>query len=225
MRWRVLGGAVALALAGAAAGYAVGTSERDEAQEPPSPAVADLVPVPAEPSIPVPSVSSDPEDPTLEIDIALDSDLLVVDDEQGKPKYELRLPTPVGWTRRADVETGKWTYTVPGNSTNTYGLRVEILADRGQSVEAATDSRIAELGSAQTQGHMTNLDVEASDDRFTATFIDEARFLRVNIERFFSGPDPAQVFATVAAYGRAEDRDGMADLLDRIAIDLRTTVK
>ena len=212
-----------LALLGGVAGYAVGLGVDDDEPATPDPAVADLVPVPAEPSIPVPSIRVDPGDPTLETAIPLADDVLVVDDDRGRPRYELTLPVPVGWTRSTDIVPGRWTYTVPGNSTNTYGLRVEILADRGQSVAAAVDSRVAALGSAQTQGNMRDLEVvDETDNGFVATFIDEGGFRRVNVERFFGGPDPTRVFATVAAYGREQDRTGMADLVDRIAIGLRT---
>ncbi len=221
MWWRVLGGAVVLALAGGAAGYGVAAGDEDQPDEV-TPALAELVPVPADPSIPVPSISANPDDPTLETDIAVDAETLTVPDDKGKPKYELRLPVPVGWNR-TEVAAGWWNYTKIGNSKNTYGLRVQILADEGLSLPGALQARTAALHSAETQGNLSDLEIDESGFGFTASYLDSGGFQRVNVERFYPGPDPNVAFATVAGTGREDDLDGLTDLVDRISIDLRTS--
>ena len=57
---------------------------------------------------------------------------------------------------------------------------------------------------------------ERVDDGFTATYLD-AGHQRVSMERWLPQPDSAQAYATIAVTGRESDREGMADLLERVA--------
>lgn len=221
--------AVLLALlVGAGGGWAL-ASTRDDEDQVSSPAPITVSPVPATPSVPVVVVSPDPDDPPLEPGIDLTDVRLAVPPAPGaatpspdEPPAAVTLPVPVGWEQAFDG-VSSWKYTMPGNGENSFGLRIEIVADQGESVSSALRGRAAELESAQAQGNMGDLVVEPTPtaDGFTATFIDVNSYRRVSIERFFDGPD-GLAYATVAGFGRVGDRTGLEDLVARITSGLST---
>lgn len=212
--------AVLLALAlGVAGGWAYSAAqESDEGAR--RPVAAAIEPVPADPTLPVEVDQPDSDEPALETGIPLEATRLTLDDD-GR-EYALDLEVPAGWV---PVENGAlWRYTVPGNSDTSYGLRVEIIAAEGRTVDRALSARLGELDSAEAQGNLSDLDYSllATGDGFTATYTDGSGFDRVSIEQFYDSPGDV-AFATVAVYGRERDRTGLRDLLARVTTSLRTS--
>ena len=217
MRWRLLGGALVLALLGGAGGFAYATT-----LDHPVTAIDEVSPVPAsDPSLPVPEVAPDPDDPALATGLFYEPERLEVLDERGRPRYVLRLPVPRGW-ERVYREPASWNYTRRGNDPNSYGFTVDILAGTGLTVEQARKSREAALSSAAAQGALPDMEIRPQDeDTFLARFIKDG-YRRLSLERFYGGPDPDQAYASVRVYGRDQDLTGMTDLLALISRDLRT---
>jgi hypothetical protein len=217
---RVVVAVVAALAVGAGAGWAVGHAQEEPTPAPTEPVSATVAPLPATPSLPVEILQPDPDDETLATGIALRPVELTVKGTDGDPTAVLRLPIPVGWAQRFDG-VAKWGYTVPGNSDQSFGLRVQVLAGTGESVATAIRSRQAALESAEAQGNLD--DVEIADENsqgFDATYVDGG-FKRLSFERFYAGED-GTVFATVVGFGREQDRAGLIDLLALITRDLRT---
>ncbi len=130
----------------------------------------------------------------------------------------------MGWVQSRPTLT-RWQFTVPGNDAMSYGMRVDVIAGGGQSVQSARQSRESALRSALQQGSFSDLEItEDGNVGFTAKYVQDG-FQRFSLERFFSGPDPDQAFASVAVYGRARDVTGLSDLLERVSIDLRPVQK
>lgn len=212
-----------LALLGAAAGYALGP---DGPREAPRALFASAEPVPAaKPGLPVEIFLPDPDDAALKTAIELRTVLLATLDDAGEQsKTQLSVPVPQGW-QETRPNPLRWQYTVAGNDPQSYGLRIDILADTGLSAASAMQSRESELRSALLQGSFSDLDItEDRSDGFTAVYVQNG-FQRYSIERFYPGPDPDRAFAAVAVYGRARDITGLGDLAERISIDLRLVQK
>lgn len=207
MRVRWVGLALALALVGGAAGYALGQSTEDE------PARISAGPVPAvSPSYPVNEydVLPDPGIAPLATDLRLRTAKFRTGD------LRMTASVPVGW-RRAVLEGGdSWNFADPDNPPSTYLLRIGFVAGR-VSLTVARENRITALEDAAANGDLEHLVVEdRTDDGFTATYLDHGH-QRVTMERFLPRDDSGQTYATVAVTGRETDRVGMADLQERVA--------
>lgn len=201
---RALGVALVLAVAGAVGGYAVGASQTDEPVN-----ISMALPVPAaDPSYPVVEyeVEPDPEVAPLATGIALEETRL----RAGRNKLEISIPR--GWSLGGDV--GRWVYSAPQRVENTYFLRVQILNNlRSQGVER--DARIGALQEAEANDVLERVVIEdETDDGFVATYLQDG-FQRVSMERFLP-LGTTSTYLTVAVIGREQDREGMADLLERI---------
>ncbi|WP_370247353.1 hypothetical protein [Nocardioides sp.] len=217
--------AVVMLAAGAAAGFLA--VPRDDA-----PAVTAFdapAPVPARsPANPLPTyaVSPDPDTPALTTDLPL----VPVTFRSTAPRGDayrgllLRAPMPRDpqWVE-SQSQVARWTYTVPENPPNTYGIRVDLIYPRQAVLQTAILQRISELQSALADGNFLDLEVEERDsDSFTASYIDSGGYRRVTMEQAFPGPDGALAYGLIAVYGREADRAGMRDLLDRISADVVT---
>ena len=111
-----------------------------------------------------------------------------------------------GGTSRSRGPT-RWQFIVPGNDALAYGLRVDILADTGRSVEAAKQSRESRARLGEAQGSFSDLEIDRGHQRrLHRAATSQDGYQRFSIERFYPGPDPDQAFATVAVYGRAPRR-------------------
>jgi hypothetical protein len=218
MTGRLVGALLVLALLGGGAGYLLAP---DGPHEPVPTTFTSPAPVPAaEPSLPVEIFRSDPDDATLEPAIELRTARLTVLGADDEPRHVLSVPVPRGWTETMPTPT-RWQYVVPGNDAQAYGLRIDVLADTGLSVDSARENRVSQLRSALLQGSFSDLELTEEDgDGFTAVYVQDG-YQRHTIERFYPGPDPDRVFASVAVYGRARDVTGLNDLLERISIELR----
>lgn len=224
MKVRVVVAVLLALVVGAGAGYAVSAADDDGAQSA-GPAKASVRPVPASPTVPVAIVQPDPDDPPLAPDIDLVPETpFTAESLDGTTTYTLKIPVPSGWDQ-AFNGVATWGFTVPGNSENSYKLRVEIFDVQSDSIATALRRRTAEFGSAEAQGNMSDveIDVEPTGDGFESSIIDVGGYRRIGIERFFPGPDGEHAFATVAVTGRVEDREGLKDLIDRISRDYRTS--
>ncbi|KQW47860.1 hypothetical protein ASC77_15685 [Nocardioides sp. Root1257] len=205
MRW--IGLALALVVVGGAAGYAFGQSQEDE------PASISAGPVPAaSPSYPVNEyvVVPDPGIAPLATDLPLHPARFRTGD------LRMRASAPVGW-RRAVLQGGdSWNFADPDVPQPTYMLRVGLIAGDRASLNAAREFRISKLEDAEANGDLEHLVVEErSEDGFTATYLSGGH-LRVTMERFLPQPGSTQAYATIAVVGRDRDREGMADLLERV---------
>lgn len=209
MTARTLGIALALAVAGAVGGYAVGAAGTAEPRGIPT-----AVPVPAaSPSYPVTEydVQPDPAVAPLRPGLRL---------ERSRLRYgvhRLDAAVPRGWVRGG--EPGSWIYSAPDNPRHTYYLRVGVLAAGKRSVGVEKNTRIAALRDAEANDAMDRVVVEEDrDDGFVATYL-QGGYRRVSMERFVDLDTPT-AYATVAVIGREADREGMADLLERVVASL-----
>jgi hypothetical protein len=203
---------LAMLVAGLAGGYAFGEL-RDE-----DPGTAShATPLPAEPSVPIPAapdVLPDPDSPPLPVNLPTRPTHL----STGSHGYGLTVDEPIGWRRNHLGEA--WTWAVPENPTNTYVLRVTILAGLHQSVAVAKAARISALLDAVAQGNLEDFHVESqTGDTFIATYVNDG-YRRVTMERIISdsfGPVDRGAYAVAAVTGREVDREGLTDLVQRTA--------
>jgi hypothetical protein len=202
-------GLAVLAGIGVAAGYAVGENRVEETAT-----FATPVAVPAaKPSFPVNVYDVQP-DPTTD---PLETGVPLQETKFRSGGFKLRAPVPTGWQRVELPGGNQWNFTVATNPTNTYLLRISILAADRRATRVEAIARLAALRSAETDGNSENLIVEEeSDTGFTATYIDSGGFQRVSIERFETVPGNESAYFSVALSGREVDREGMADLVDRV---------
>jgi len=213
MSTRVLGLLLALALLGVATGYA-GQRVLDADD---SPASFAALPVPASsPSYPVNEydVRPDPGAAPLPVDVALRRMTL----REGGERVSVLAPRT--WRRVAVQPGAAWNFSRPDYPLNTYLLRVTLLGGQRISGSVASTARIAALRAAELDGNLEAVTVEQeSADGFDATYL-QGGYRRVLMERFSTlGTSTVQV--GVAVTGREVDRDGMADLLERVLASAR----
>lgn len=212
MAGRIVGALLALAVLagiGAAAGYAVG---RGQVEEPTTFATPVAVPA-SRPSFPVNVYDVEPDPDTA----PLGDDLLLHEEKFRAGGFRLRAPVPDGWLRVELAGRSQWNFSVATNPTNTYLLRIGILAGDRRSTGVETIARLAALRSAEADGNFENLIIEQeSETGFAATYIDSGGFQRVSIERFETVPGNESAYFSVAVSGREVDREAMGQLLDRV---------
>jgi hypothetical protein len=209
MRVRWIGLALTLALVGAAAGYALGHAALEE-------------PTSLSSAQPLRAVS--PSYPVNEYDVRPDPGIAPL-----SPDLPLRPATfrtgalrmtadvPRGWRREPMENSPEWNLADADNPINTYKVRIGIDAGDRVSVTVARNARIDALKDAEANGNLEHVVVERlTDDGFTVTYIDGG-YQRVAMERWLPQHDSNSAFATIAVAGREVDRQGMADLLERIA--------
>lgn len=206
---RTLGVALVLAIAGAAGGYGVGALQVDDPVT-----ISMALPVPAE----------DPSYPVVEYDVTPDPGLAPLPTGIALARTRLRfggtpleLAVPRGWT--VGGKPGKWIYSSPDQVQNSYYVRVETLNNQ-RSVGVELNSRIDALREAQSDGNLDHVLVEEeSDDEFVATYL-QGGYQRVSMERFLD-LGTTSAYVTIAVIGRERDREGMADLLERICASVQ----
>lgn len=221
MRLRSVGSAMALALLGVAGGVAAGTMLQDDPTT-----IASATPVPAQsPSYPVDEydVNADPGIAPLGTDLPLHEERFHLN------RLRLAADVPDGWGRVELVTGGAWNFAPPDNPLNSYVLRIEIVAGARASVSAAKSFRILKLQNAVADGNMQRLVIEdETDDGFVASYLDPVMdhgrpdptrglYQRVTMERWLTFGGDSTAYADIAVTGRERDRDGMADLLERVA--------
>lgn len=225
MKARLVLLAVVMLAAGAVAGYLAVPSDDSpgvEAFEVPTPVPARS---PANP-LPTYEVAADPDTPALATDLPLTPVTFRSTAPRGDAYRGLRLRAPMPsdpqWSE-SQSQVARWTYTVPENPPNTYGIRVDLIYPRQAVLQTAILQRISELESALADGNVLDLEVEERDsDSFTASYIDSGGYRRVTMEQAFPGPDGSLAYGLIAVYGRETDRAGLRDLLDRISADVVT---
>lgn len=197
---------VLLAGAGAGLGYAV-------AEDAPATVVVEAAPVTAaEPAYPQDRevvVVDDPDYPTLEPGLPTTRRTV------GTSPFALSLPVPRGWVR-SDATAGEARfYPEPYTDAiaNTYFIRVRLVGNQYLSVPAQLDDRIEALSSASGIEDFT---LESrSFDALVASYV-SGQHRRVSMEQYVAAPGSDTAFGYVAVIGRERDRDGLADLLDRL---------
>jgi hypothetical protein len=205
---RALGISLVLAIAGAAGGYAVGATQTDD---------------PVSISMALPVVAEDPSYPVVEYDVEPDPGIAALAPGLRLRQVVLRgngrrlqVSVPRGWSRGGIVPNA--TFSVPSNPSNTYQLRIGIF-DGLSSPRVESLDRVNALRDAEANDDMQNVVVESDDgDEFVATYLQDG-YRRVTMERFLTLGGTTAV-ATVAVVGRERDREGMADLLERVSTSL-----
>ncbi len=194
---------------GAAMGYAAGV---ERAEEPTTFATPEAVPA-TRPSFPVNVYDIEPDPDTA----PLARDLPLHEERFRAAGFALRAPVPDGWQRVELPGRNQWNFSVAANPTNTYLLRISILAGDRRSTGVEVIARLAALRAAETDGNFENLIIEEeSGTAFSATYIDSGGYQRVAIERFETGPADESAYFSVAVSGREVDREAMVELLDRV---------
>jgi hypothetical protein len=218
MWWRALGVAVVLLCVGVAGGYAVADRSTDE------PTRSDtLEPVPAvSPAVPTPlahEVLEDPPEPALLPDLPHHEESLRV-----RPRRAgVSLQVPDDWRMVRQPNSNTWTFAVPGNSVNTYGLRVTLMVGQNMAVSVAKTARLAALASAVDEGNLFDLDVTAeTPDSFEASYLDGG-YLRLTMERWLAF-EGELAYVDVAVTGRSVDEEGLRDLLARTTDSMQEIV-
>jgi hypothetical protein len=206
---RALGLVLLMLVVGLAGGFAFAEMSHEEPRT-----ASHATPVPAEPSVPTPStpeVLPDPDVPPLAVSLPTRATHL----STGKHGFGLTVDQPVGWRRNQLAET--WTWAVPTNPTNTYLLRVSILAGGHQSVAVAKAARLSAFADAVAEGNLSDFTVESqTPDTFIATYVNDG-YRRVTMERIVSFDQGDSAYAVAAVTGRQVDREGLTDLVQRTA--------
>jgi hypothetical protein len=211
MRVWAVGLVVALMALGAAGGYLLGSSSEPEptAYDGPSPIAAES------PSVPVDQLEleEDPDFPPLLPGIGLRETVV------GAKPFDLRLQVPANWLRTVP-QAGEWRwYPPPGDVLNTYFLRVGLVGNQHQPVATMLEERIDALDGAE--GVKDFVLESRSSIGFVANYVSEGH-RRVAMEMYVAQPGSDVAFAWIALVGREVDREGMADLLARLAEAART---
>ncbi len=207
MTARGLGWALLIALLGGAGGFGLAALQQDD------PEFIDTAPVVAvSPSFPTdrPVVTvPDPDYPVLERGLPLHPVRV------GSESFGVTVPVPKGWERTdTDLVESKWL--PPGSPLNTYLLRVKIVSGLRLTIEQALEQRRTALQAVVTEWDLEN----ENTDTFTATYVND-QHKRLAIERFLSLDDTDNAFVTIAVIGRDSDREGLNDLLARVAAGAR----
>lgn len=193
---------VAAALLGIGLGYALGVEREHE------PEVFAATPVPASsPSYPVTPAQVEPDSPYP----ALRAGLRTRPVEVGAPPFQVELPVPRGWVR-SDSTAGEWRwYPAADRTDNLYFVRVSQVGQNHRPVPAAVTGRIGDLRAA---AGVDDFELESqAGDRFVASYV-AGRHRRVSYEGFL--PRDGAAYLRIAVIGRGADREGLADLFDRL---------
>ena len=201
---------VAMAATGAGLGYAVAGDAPEPLLVVAGPVAADDPAYPQDREV---EVLEDKEYPTLEP--GLPASRRVV----GTSPFAVSLPVPRGWESSDSTagETRFYPEEYSEDIKNTYFVRVRLVANQYLSVAAQLDTRIRALSTASGIEAFT---LESrSFDALVATYVSEG-YRRVAMEQYVAKPGQDTAFAYVAVIGREQDRDGLADLLDRLVSGL-----
>lgn len=200
--WLVLAALLVVGLlVGYAGSYAV-------APQPASEGVAR--PVEATPSIPADAIIipvEDPDDPPLATGLEL------VRDTMGVGRTLTSYPRPKGWNQIV-LNTNEVKYRQPGHGDNTFTLRVEDVGSDNRTIDSILRGTVSDVKydsySYATQGRTENsieyTYISRTDRHFRHAF-------RIWLD--LSGSGMAEL--EIAITGRAIDRPGMAELIQRIA--------
>lgn len=214
---RRLGGAALAVLLMAGAGAVVGWSL---AEEPPATVAVDPAPVAAaEPAYPQDRevrILPDPAYPPLGTGLPTSPEVV------GAAPFQVALPVPTGWERSeaAAGETRFYPEAYSDEISYTYFVRVRFVAAQHLTAPTLVQDRIDALSSASA---ITGFELHSrSYDALVASYTalaepggDEGH-RRVTMEQFVTpqGSDTATV--SVSVIGREVDREGLAQLLDRL---------
>lgn len=205
-------GAVVLALValGAAGGYAFGTLRGQETVT-----FTDATPIVAvSPSHPVDPVEvlPDPDFPVLRPGLDVEPARV------GTGPFDLSLPVPEEWAQSSPT-AGEWRwYPPPGQVLNTHFLRVRLISNQHQPIAGDVDARLAALRAADEVRDFTL--VSRTAHGFVAEYVNDG-YRRIAMESYVAAGGSDTAFAWIALVGRESDREGMADLFDRVVAGVR----
>ncbi|SFA87472.1 hypothetical protein SAMN05192575_101970 [Nocardioides alpinus] len=201
----VLGVLVATALV-AGFGVSMAVAEHPSGGGPAAPVSAQSPSLPVDP---VPELLPDPATPPLAQDLEL------VRQQVGSGDFQMTLPVPRGWTFSPN-SLNEWQWRPPDQPSFGYVLRVEQVLSNRRSIDWTLDRRIDDLD--EDEENLTVLD--QTEDSLHFTYV-TSNHLRHGYLTWLdlTGSDNAQV--EIAVTGRDVDDPGMADLIDRIAADVK----
>ncbi|WP_372728499.1 hypothetical protein [Nocardioides sp.] len=196
--------ALATTLVGVGLGFAAGTVLTDEPAR-----LAGALPVPASsPSVPLdppPTVLPDPDRPTLPTRLPSHTETV------GVAPYDLEFPIPNGWQEFV-IGPAEKRWTLPGNPSQSYSVRVELVISQRITIERLMEQRAEEL-----DGLLGFNVLERTDDTLVFTYIDETDHQRLSVVRWISPRGSGTAEAEIAATGRMRDEAGLRALVARIA--------
>jgi hypothetical protein len=206
MRVRWIGLALALAVLGAAGGYALGHLTSDEPTT-----YASAAPVPA----PDPSIPIDPEQPYApDIDYPpLQTGLDYKTHTIGTRDYRWEYDVPKGWTpERLPFAEVRWR---PADEPTVggYSLRVKIV-NAHLTPEQMVDQKLAAVDRIYEGGVVV---LARTDDMLSFVYRDELDHKRYNTFRWFTEPGGTEAVFEMSVVGREVDQDGLDDLLDHVS--------
>lgn len=211
MRVRWIGLALALVLAGGAAGYGVGLLRSQEAT-----AFSDAHPVPAQdPSVPVlptPPFAEDVDYPTLEPGLTYSTRLI------GSPPYfQWSYDAPAGWVMTTeDRDELRWR---PPNETVSGGfsMRVKLVNENRTTVQMVEQKKVAVMALYED---VVVID-EDEDSLFFSYREPEADTQRFNMFYWRARPGSTEATFEMSVVGRKVDVPGLTDLFDHVAASIR----
>ncbi len=210
MRVRWIGVALALALVGIAAGYAIGVLSR------PEPTTFAARPVPASsPSIPVDPerpFAPDIDYPPLEPDLAYGGPRRI-----GSPGYQWSYVAPRGWLRTAPGND-EYFWRPPGEPTvGGFSLRVKLVNQR-LTPEQMVDQKRAAVESIYDDVEVLN---QTGDQLYFTYREPDQQTKRYDVFQWFSAPGLSEAGFEMSIVGRERDKPGIADLLENVASSVR----
>lgn len=203
---RGLGAVLALALVGAAGGFAVGNVLRAEPT-----AVAEATPVPASsPSLPV-----DPERPFApDIDYPpLQPGLTYKRHTLGASPFEWAYSAPTDWAPyQEDTEEIRWR---PPDEPVVGGFSMRV---KRTTEHKSKSDMVAQKLAAMLAGYDDVEVLGRTDDLLSFSYRDATRNTRrFNTFRWFSVPGETEARFEMSVVGREVDRAGLADLLEQVS--------
>lgn len=214
MRVRWIGLALALALVGAAAGYALGVLRQDEATT-----FAAAAPVPAhDPSVPV--LPDRPYAPDIDYP-PLATDLTYRTHGIGGPTYRWHYDVPTGWTPEevSPLFEVRWR---PADEPTVggYSLRVKLVNEH-QTTEEMVSEKEAAVAAIYDDVHV----LARTDDMLSFRYREpDTNRKRYDTFVWFPAPGSSTAEFEMSVVGRGVDRPGLDSLRDHVAASIQRLV-
>lgn len=203
-----MGGVAAVAvalLAGLAGGYATGVLTE------PEPDRTETVPLEAaSPSVPFTPYSADVTYPSWQPGLDYRRTRI------GSGPFGWVYEVPKGWLRTQVGDT-EFLWSVEGHPLGSYGFRIELVLGERLTPEQMVAKKLRDLRSSVADVRV----LSQTSDTLAVTYRAEPQnWLRYNTFRWFAGPGTTTAAVEISVNGRAQDQDGMNDLLERVSSSL-----
>jgi len=194
---------------GVAGGYATGALTE------PEPGSTETAPLEAaSPSVPFTPYSADVTYPSWQPDL----DYRRVRVESGAFAWTYEVPK--GWAGVHGTPT-EYKWGPPGHPTGSYGYRLELVLGDHASVSGQVAGKLLALRAAAGVADVRVLD-QTSDTLAVTYRALPQNWLRYNTFRWFAEPGSSTAAVEISVNGRAQDQEGMTDLLERVSSTLQS---